>query len=776
ANKKDKTFLDEYLLGLDLHRHLEPWRYSRLNAAERALLGRRLPEEAKNAARHLRELWELIPPNYAEEDRLFETALRGRALDINISGSIGGMSGYGDETAGGAGFLVHEKRKLRAADAPAPAMGAASAPRAVAFSLSESVADEKSAADHFYSRQEEAKKQLGKDRLERGRESKYKELEGLKRDNNEMDMLGDLAADAEQVDAFRAQIRAYYRQLGPVKEWAENNYWHLPLAQQGAELIAVNAFWRDLAEWDGKGAFVSSHLAEAHHSFAEIMLALGVLDLPFEAPKHGSKVTEGRMTITAGGPVVIYHKEILPSAAPAAQAQQLLVSQSFFRHGDRYRMEGNLKFDKYVTTEFLSGAVYGANIVVTNPSSAPADLDLLLQIPQGALPVMRSRVTFSQHVMLEPYTTRTFEYYFYFPQPGAGGLKFTHYPVNTSVHGTAAAAAAAFTFNVVNKLTEVDKASWDYISQYGTDAEALSFLEQNNIERLNLERIAWRCRKDVGFFRKMITLLEQRHHYDATLYSYGVMHNEPAPIREFLRYRNDFIARCGSWLESRLVSIDPIERRSYEHLEYSPLVNQRAHRMGSERRIATPEQRTQYLSLMNILAHKPALDAIDNMSVTYHLFLQDRVDEGLARFHQVNAADLPVKIQHDYLKCYAAFYEGNLAEARGIASQRSAEPVTRWRDLFAEVSSQIDEIEGKGAKENEKPDREKAQAALAATEPTFDFKIEKQMLNITWKNLKEVTVNYYLMDPEFAFSSSPFAGQGAGRFSIIKPNHTARLE
>ena len=39
ANKKDKTFLDDYLLGADLHRYLEPWRYSRLNAAERALLG-----------------------------------------------------------------------------------------------------------------------------------------------------------------------------------------------------------------------------------------------------------------------------------------------------------------------------------------------------------------------------------------------------------------------------------------------------------------------------------------------------------------------------------------------------------------------------------------------------------------------------------------------------------------------------------------------------------------------------------------------------------------
>jgi len=85
------------------------------------------------------------------------------------------------------------------------------------------------------------------------------------------------------------------------------------------------------------------------------MLALGVLDLPFDAPKHESKIADGRMTILAGGPMVVFHKEILPAAAaPAGQAPALLVSQAFFRNGDRYRMEGNVKFDKYITTEFSS--------------------------------------------------------------------------------------------------------------------------------------------------------------------------------------------------------------------------------------------------------------------------------------------------------------------------------------------------------------------------------------------------------------------------------------
>ena len=36
-----------------------------------------------------------------------------------------------------------------------------------------------------------------------------------------------------------------------------------------------------------------------------------------------------------------------------------------------------------------------------------------------------------------------------------------------------------------------------------------------------------------------------------------------------------------------------------------------------------------------------------------------------------------------------------------------------------------------------------------------------------------MTINYYLMDPEFLFSSSPFVTQDPGRFSIIKPSKSA---
>jgi hypothetical protein len=282
-------------------------------------------------------------------------------------------------------------------------------------------------------------------------------------------------------------------------------------------------------------------------------------------------------------------------------------------------------------------------------------------------------------------------------------------------------------------------------------------------------------RRDAAFFKKLTAFLGAHHVWDETIYSYALLHNDPPALREWILHKNDFVAQCGPYLASTLVVIDPVERRAYEHLEYSPLINQRAHRLGNEARIANPAVLTQYRALLDILAHKSVLDAADNMSATYYLFLQDRVDEALTRFHLVDAKGLPTRLQHDYFQCYAGFYENTLAAARGIAAQYSDYPVARWRLLFADVTSQLEEIEGKVAKveKGDQPDREKQQTELAASEPGFDFKVENKTIALNYRNLSGVTVNYYLMDPEFSFSSNPFVSEDASRFSIIKPNKSA---
>lgn len=787
AHKKDKTFLDEYLLGLDLSKHLEPWAYARLNIVERILLAQRLQNEAPNAARHVRELWEMIPPNPEEADRLFETALRGRAMEFGDRGALGDLDRAKNQTAAAtpppAPMAAAPVDSFAAPAIPGSAVAMeASAGSGGGFGKGIGMAGSGFATlpPNMRNRSltvDEMSRLAGRDGDKELKQFAEREVALRKMENLDAPDVGNMIGGTlgyfgkDAAAAARQEVRVFYRALGPTKEWAENNYYKRRIDEQDAELITVNAFWRDYAAWvaaGSKGGFVSANIAEACHSFPEMMLALAVLDLPFEAPKHTTKAENGQFTFTAGGPCILFHKEIKPVDGDKSAQGQLLVSQSFFRHGDRYRMEGNEKFEKYVTDEFLTGVTYGANVVVTNPTSSRVKAAVLLQIPQGALPILGSKATDSKQVRLEPYTTQTFEYHFYFPAVSAkAGVKFAHFPVNVG-----GAAAKPMEFNVVAKLTQVDKASWDYVSQNSTEAEVFAFLEQNNLEALDLERVAWRC-KQGDFYQKLVGFMNQHHVGDDAVFSYAFLHNDAAMLGQLLKDDDGY----GPYFASKLLSIEPIELRSYEHLEYSPLVNQRAHRLGSEWRIANPAVLQQYTQLLTALAHKPQLDAMDSMSVVYYLFLQDRVEEALARFKAIDATKLPTRLQHDYFQCYAAFYEGDVAAARGVASKRLAasELPPRWKTLFSDVLTQTDEIEGKATKPEKpaQPDREAQQSDLAATEPGFDFKVEKQTISLNWKNLSEVTLNYYLMDPEFSFSSNPFVSQDAGRFSIIKPNKTA---
>lgn len=773
-NKKDRTFMDDLLLGNDLRAYLEPLAFERLNIAERALLVGHKPG-VTDIVRHLRELWEMVPPNLERENFFFETALLGRALRADETSDF--KAGKEREAVG---------LKQMAANAPMPTAAPPMSPAPAPMVASKAKSADFGAVPTLQAASESRARgdaQLGALR-DTDTDQPIDKMSAPLGDtftaagvvSGGVLAMQSLAMDGVEAKRQRGLVRQFFRVLGPTKEWAENNYYQLPIGQQNAALIPINAFWRDYAAWDGKTPFVSPHVAEAARNFSEMMLALAVLDLPFEAPKHTSKTEAGQYTLTAAGPLLAFHKEIKP-ALPAAGQAPLLVSQNFFREDDRFREEGNEKFDKYVTEEFLFGVIYGANIVVTNPTSAPQKVTALLQIPHGALPVNGSKATDSRRLQLEPYSTQTLEYFFYFPQPAqakVAAISEAHYPVHLSRDEQVVGAAPAFVFKVVPQLTQVDKTSWDYVSQYGTEAEVFAFIAQTNLARLDLPRIAWRVRKSADFFRKLIDVLEKRHVYSEPIYRYAVAHNVAAPLATWLRHCDDFVNECGPYLDAKLLKIDPIERRAYEHLEYSPLVNQRAHRIGAENRIANPVLRGQYQRLMQILAHKPTLDPIDQMSVTYYLFLQDRVEEALARFKGIAPAALPTRLQHDYFRAYAAFYEEQLPVARGLAQQYADYPVDRWRQLFAEVAAQLDEIEGRAPARpgGALPDREKQQGELAATEPTFDFKVENRQIALTWKNLGAVTINYYLMDPEFLFSASPFVTEDTSRFSIIKPTRT----
>ena len=285
--------------------------------------------------------------------------------------------------------------------------------------------------------------------------------------------------------AKRREMKRYYRTLDKTLEWSENNYYRLSASEQKADLVTVNAFWRDYARRDRGKPFLSPHIAEATRNFTEMMLALAVTDLPFSAEKPEVTYGEGHMSLKTASPAVVFHREIMP-AQPAAEPPPVLLSQNYFREDDRYRYENGQPVDKYVSDEFLIRTTYICQVVLTNPTSSEQKLDLLLQIPRGAVAVNNGFTTRGLPVRLASFSTHTVEYGFYFPAPES----FPHYPALVAKNEQSVTAAAASTLEVVSRLSRMDTGSWAHLSQYGGEQEVLGFLEGVNIERLDLDKIA----------------------------------------------------------------------------------------------------------------------------------------------------------------------------------------------------------------------------------------------------------------------------------------------
>ncbi|MGB0742988.1 MAG: hypothetical protein ACPGSB_00545, partial [Opitutales bacterium] len=723
ANKKDTTFVDDRLLSRPLDNYLSPWAYNRLNMVERAMLAQQLSSEQESTARHLKDLYDLIPADPAKYDTLFSGVLRSSGLDGNMAlesvmaeaksapvdpfaaPSVAG--GY--SRSAGVGAMLAERSNGKKLAEMADATFAMDIPAAATTPPPAPVMEEE--AIH------------AKDASKKRAETREREA------------------------ALRSQVRQFYRKLEKTREWVEQNYYRRPIEDQVGELVTINAFWKDYAAWDGKGPFLSGNLAEASGNFTEMMLALAVLDLPFEAGEHDYSYEDGGLTFTAASDAVIYHKQVLP--AEGGDESVLLVNQSFFANDDRYRHENNEQFDKFVTGDFERGRVYGCRLVLTNPTSTRRKVDILYQVPAGAMPVNGGMQTKSLHANLQAYSTQSTEYYFYFPAAG----EFPHYPVHVAQNEAVLAAAEPFVFNVVEKINEIDEESWDHISQFGTEAQVIHFLKTHNLDRLNLNQIAWRVRSK-DFFAKILDLLENRKVFNQVLWSYSIEHRDIARMNEYLPHTN-LATSSGRILESPLLKIDPVTRHMYQHKEYWPLVNARIFKLGGQRKILNQSFYQQYEDFMKMLTYRPSLTQDDLMGVVIYMLLQDRVEEAMEAYGSIDRAQLSTKIQYDYMAAYMAFYREEPDTARQIAEKYEDYPVERWQKLFADVLAQCDEIDGKTSTVVDQDDRSQVQTSLAETEPRLALELEGNTLQVEHANIDSCIVNYYPMDIELLFSRKP---------------------
>jgi len=707
SHKKDKTFLDHWLLSDNLDAYTSLYAFSNLNIAEKILLARSLSNNMIQIDRYVNDLFNMIPPDTTRYNFLYDISLKGAALDEND-------------------FSVQEAGEESSAD--------------VVFS--EIVAPCAIGALEDFDEKNEKAFSKGKKHVRKLYYAPRKEA--------------------------RSRTRSFFKKLDKTNEWAENNYYKRPKKEQNAELINVNAFWNDFAEHDMQSPFLSKHIMYANTNFSEIMLALAVLDLPFRAKNHKIVQKGNECTITAASPMIVFHKEILEGEL-MQNKHSIKINLHFFQLDDRYEYMNNERRDKFVENEFLPGISYGAQVVVSNPSSSYQKLVVMYQIPEGSIPVNKGKYSEGIQISLKPFSTKAIEYFFYFPKVG----NFSAYPVQVAADEKCIASTNTATFKVVQQLSQMNTRSWKYISQNGSNEDVLQYLKENNLNRLDLKKIAFRM-KDRSFFHKVIGLLRSRQFFHSVIWSYGLYHQDQSVITQYLE-QSSFASNCGMFIESPLLTIRPVARNNYEHLEYAPFVNARVHQLGNRHSLLNERFFKQYNQFLTYLSYRPALNATDLMAITCYLFTQDRITQAIHFFNRIQRKDIDEKIQYDYIHAYVLMYQGKTSEAENVIRPYLDYPVVKWQNKFSSISSQINSIHGNTPTVVDEKDRSQLQTQLAATEKNFDFKIVSRRIHLTYQNMAQCQIKYYPMDIELLFSRNPFVQKQTNEFMIVQPDTTALL-
>jgi hypothetical protein len=238
-------------------------------------------------------------------------------------------------------------------------------------------------------------------------------------------------------------------------------------------------------------------------------------------------------------------------------------------------------------------------------------------------------------------------------------------------------------------------------------------------------------------------------------------------MQVWARGLGDRLLGAGPVLE--MLGLDGEALGSYEHLEYAPLTNARAHRLGGKLRILNDGLAAQYQRFLDLVAHRPAPTSEDLLAAVMYLFAQDRNETALAVLSRVGA--VVDRMQYDYVVAYASCVTGDVARARDITARYRELPVDRWRRKFEAIAQMLTDA----PQVVDPKSREQQQSDLAAKQPTFEIAVDRDGVIIHQQHVAALELRFFEMDVELLFSRQPFVQSDVSRFSFIEPGHREHL-
>lgn len=804
-NKQPKQFIDDYLLGSDLSKYAEVWRFKMLNAAEKALLAERQESLRPIIHRDLQDQIEANPISSEFSNQAFETALSlfdthldeiiasGMNLDLRdqdmdgisdasqpsleLGMAMGGMGGMGNRDAFGssAPASTNAPKEQNSSSLNGPAglqgYGAPSYSNRPIERLAESLARED---------REEQQSELSKSKLHfDAPDASDRRSQRRNRDKSK--------------DANASSYRGYLA-IEPTFKWAETNYAGVTLNAQSPNLIAPTPFWLDYAQRKrNEQPFVSENLEKAAISNTSAMMALAVLELPLRSTPPEIAVRDNQWTLQPKNTTVVFTKGLV-SIEEELKSSPILLSQQIYPTDSLADKTTPLQDEA-----LIKGKIYRLSTVVTNPTPKEWKGTLVSQLPTGSIGIAGAKPISAAELKLDPFASKEISTLFYMPSEKPDGFAFELGSAQLTSDGKLITKSEPQKLEVTSSPTNVDDSHWPNIAKWGTTEQILNYLKNNNLAKTDLTLIAWRL-KDREAYTQIIAQLEQLGRFDHMLWGYSWLHDDLPRIQEYLENNDEIVKRVQPYFESEILTVDSASRLAYEHIDLSPLVLSRFHSLGNRSRILNSSLQNQYDLFVSKTSYQPGMNSEDHLAATYYLLLQNRITEAMDRFRRVQQVDDSLQMQRDYMEAYLAIYNKDTERALGIASKYKDYPHTRWNNLFSKIISEItgdSKLLSKVHLENQVDSstetteniqfenetervllggREELQKSLSDIQSTFSMSVLDNKVKLTYRNCERLEVRYYLMDIELQFSRSPFVTKNEQHVNLIEPNERETKE
>ena len=468
----------------------------------------------------------------------------------------------------------------------------------------------------------------------------------------------------------------------------------------------------------------------------------------------------------------------------------ITVNQKFFDPHDRFQLaeDGYTKVNKSVT-RFVKGKLYGSRVSVTNTGDSHQNsLQIITEIPQGAIPMRSLDYLETRNETLDNLQTKEFMYYFYFPKSG----KFTSYAASVTKDGflLASSQKGLFEIFVHDSLEATNLNSINEIMSLGSKQDIVKFMKEQNILNRNLfqfESIYWLL-KDKEFYESVIATLKERAIFDKTVWSFCIYHSDLETLKELLKYYAEYLGEEEGFF---YMNSEFLKHDYYNFEEFSPLVNPRVHDIGHyKQNLLNKEFKQVYYNFLQYLISKEKLVSKDWLYLSIYMLMQDRIEETITIFPNIKKSDLQgreLEINYDYLTAYLDLYSDDteFKTGRTICERYITYPVISWRNRFIDLANQIAEVDGEVGidKIMTEEDQTAGEKDLKGTVEYLKAELKEGdgTIRLQTKNISKLLIYYHKIDIEVMFSENPFllsqsnANQQNTELASIKAHKTETL-